>query len=237
MYWEERAEEKAFDIPDDVIELSFKIECKNLPLDHAWALSGALCERFPWLETTEQIGIHQIHGAETGNGWVRPDNPESDLIHLSRRVRFTLRLPKTHLKQADDLPGTELDINGHALKLGQFKQQLLIPQTTLFARYVESTAEQSDDEFLQQAAKQIQALDIHIHKMLSGSSHIFNTPNGKIHNRKLMLADLEKEESIRLQQIGIGQHQLQGIGLFLPHKGIQPAAQLNEDLMPFINKG
>ncbi len=134
------------------------------------------------------------------------------------------------------MPGTEIDIAGHSLKLGKFKQQMLIPQTTLFSRYVESPAEQSDDEFLQLAAEQIQALGIQIHKMLSGHEHVFNTPNGKLHTRKLMIADLGKEESIKLQQSGIGQHQLRGIGLFLPHKGINPVSDLNEDLAPFLEK-
>jgi len=35
-----------------------------------------------------------------------------------------------------------------------------------------------------------------------------------------MVADLEPEQSVRLQQIGIGPGRTIGCGLFIPHKGI-----------------
>jgi CRISPR/Cas system CSM-associated protein Csm4 (group 5 of RAMP superfamily) len=35
-----------------------------------------------------------------------------------------------------------------------------------------------------------------------------------------MLADLKPEESLRLQQQGLGPHRLMGCGIFIPHKGI-----------------
>jgi len=35
-----------------------------------------------------------------------------------------------------------------------------------------------------------------------------------------MIADLEVEESLRLQQKGLGPYRYLGCGLFIPHKGI-----------------
>ena len=65
MFWsEEREEDKAFKVPDDIVDLSFAIRCKCLPLDHAYALSQALQDILPWIADEEAAGIHLIHVAE-----------------------------------------------------------------------------------------------------------------------------------------------------------------------------
>jgi hypothetical protein len=46
-------------------------------------------------------------------------------------------------------------------------------------------------------------------------------PDGEIFTRSLMVADLEPEQSVRLQQIGLGAGRTFGCGLFIPHKGIK----------------
>ncbi len=230
MFWQEKPEEKSFDASDEVVDLCFKLECKTLPLDHAWSLSSALLDAAPWLKNSAHSAIHLIHGAESGNGWIRPDNTENELLHLSHRARFTLRLHRNHIRFADKLVGLKLDIEGHPITLGTFKQQLLVPQSTIFARYIVTDEAISEDEFLDKIAPQIQAQGINIRKMMGGLTHDFNTPEGKVITRSLMLSDLEKEESIRLQQNGIGDKQLMGMGIFLPHKGIAAVKELNEEL-------
>ncbi len=230
MYWQEKPEEKRFEASNEVVDLCFKIESKTLPLDHAWSLSTALTEAVPWLKKTEFTAIHLIHGAESGNGWMRPDNTEKELLHLSRRARFTLRLHQDNLALADELIGLKLDIKGHPLTLKSHKLQLLVPQTTIFSRYIVSRDGLSEDNFLHEIAPAIEALGINIKKMMGGLPHTFNTPQGIISTRSLMLSDLEKEESIRLQQYGLGNLQLLGMGIFLPHKGIAAVSDLNEDL-------
>jgi CRISPR-associated protein Cas6 len=230
MFWQEKPEEKRFETSDEVIDLCFNLECKTLPLDHAWPLSTALTEAAPWLKSTDFTAIHLIHGAESGNGWMRPDNTENELLHLSRRARFTLRLHRDNLALADELIGLQLDIKGHPLTLKGHKPQLLVPQTTIFSRYIVSSDKLSEDHFLHQIAPDIQTLGISIKKMMGGLPHTFNTPKGIITTRSLMLSDLEPEESIRLQQHGLGDHQLLGMGIFLPHKGIAAVQEINEEI-------
>ncbi len=232
MYWEEKSEEKQFDISDDVIDLSFKMHCKSLPLDHAYSLSTALIDAAPWLAETQYTAIHLIHGAESGNGWNRPEDTQNEILHLSRRARFTLRVHKSQLELANKLLGLRLDIDGHPLGLDSFKQQTLVPQPTVFARYVKTDATIDEDTFLNSLAPAITALGVNIKKMMGGKPHTLRTPNGDIHTRSLMLSDLEKEESIALQQNGTGDHQLMGMGIFLPHKGITAVKTLHESLPP-----
>lgn len=230
MYWQEKSEEKTFDVTDEVIDLCFKMECKSLPLDHAWSLSSALTQAVPWLRSSRNTAIHLVHGAESGNGWMRPDNTENEVLHLSRRARFTLRLHRDNIERASKLGGLSLNIDGHPLTIKTFKPQLLVPQATIFSRYIITRPEIDEDAFLDQVAPLIESQGIQIRKMMGGLPHTFKTPDGPLTTRSLMLSDLDKEESIRLQQNGIGEYQLYGMGIFLPHKGIAAVKELNEEL-------
>ena len=46
----------------------------------------------------------------------------------------------------------------------------------------------------------------------------------KIFVKTLLITDLEKKDSIKIQQLGIGIGKLYGCGIFLPHKSIAPVA-------------
>ena len=95
MLWEEDKKQQPFVVSDDVADLSFKIECKQIALDHAFDLSEALRKALPWLAEEERAGVHMIHGASTGNGWQRPEESDGEtFIYLSRRSRMQIRLPK-----------------------------------------------------------------------------------------------------------------------------------------------
>ena len=57
--------------------------------------------------------------------------------------------------------------------------------------------------------------------MLCGKSHAINTPEKTLKTRHLMIADLDNDTSIKIQQLGLGEAKELGCGLFLPHKGIK----------------
>jgi len=44
-----------------------------------------------------------------------------------------------------------------------------------------------------------------------------------------MIADLSKENSIKLQDVGVGIGRIFGCGIFLPHKSIDAVANFKED--------
>ena len=223
MFWQEDNPKKpTFEVPDDVQDLVFGLRARTLPLDHAHALSTAIQAALPWLAEEPQAGIHLIHVAESGNGWMRPENPDNEVLHLSRRTRMSLRLPKHRLADAEALCGRTLDIAGHPLEIREATPRLFTTQAVLFARHV--LAEEGEDEmaFLERMAGEVRALDVKVRKMMAGRIHRMRFPEGEKLTRSLMLADLEVEESVRLQQHGVGEGRLYGCGLFLPHKGIKP---------------
>jgi hypothetical protein len=90
----------------------------------------------------------------------------------------------------------------------------------VFAKYVACDENASENDFLQTSFQQLQVLGIQPKKMLVGLERKIQTPDGIIHTRSLMVADLRKAESVKLQEQGIGNHRLLGCGLFVPQKGI-----------------
>lgn len=230
MYWEEeRQDNDRWSVPDDIVDLVYGIQCKMLPLDHAWAFSRALHEALPWLADEEDAGIHLIHGAESGNGWYRPENEEGQILHLSRRARMSLRVPKARIEDAKALEGATLDLDGYPLEVGKASTRLLSSIATLFSRYVVGGDGQSEEEFLEQTVQEMRKLRIPVRKIMCGRSHLIRTPEANIHTRAVMVADLEPAHAVLLQERGIGPGRKLGCGLFIPHKGIAPVGETRAD--------
>jgi CRISPR-associated protein Cas6 len=96
----------------------------------------------------------------------------------------------------------------------------LQPIATLYSRNVALNAD-DEDAFLRAAAELLEGLDILVRKMLPGKITVIDTPDGPLATRSLLLADLSAEESLRLQQRGLGPGRYFGCGLFIPCKGIK----------------
>lgn len=222
MYWQERPTDQVT-VPDDVVDIVFGIRCPTLPVEHAYALWSAVGQVLPWLRDEPGAGIHPIHVADSGNGWMRPDRP-TDLLHPSRRTKLVLRVPKHRVDETHTLSGRTLDIAGHALTVEQGSVRQLSTLTTLFSRYVVIEAAGDENSFLARSLEQLQALGVRPTKMLCGIEHAIDTPAAPLRTRSLMLAELTVTESIVLQQKGLGSMRHLGCGLFIPHKDIKELA-------------
>ena len=223
LYWQDDNDSpELYRVPDDIVDILFKVRCPALPIDHHQALSDAVQQALPWIVTEEDAAIPAIHVAESGNGWMRPEDPDNEVLYLSRRTRMALRIPGNRLDDARNLTGAVLDIDGALLEVGESSTRPLSKLTTIFCRYLASS--QADDEaaFMRSAHEQLSALGIHPKKMLTGKLHRITSHQGPILTRSLLLANLDIEESIKLQQKGLGPCRKLGCGIFLPHKGIDP---------------
>lgn len=249
MFWQENNTEKVFEVPDDIVDVLFSVDCKRLPVDHAYALSSALQQAVPWIaEADSGVAVHTVHVAGSQNGWERPQHGTAQHLILSKRTKLIIRVPKERTEVlAKELGGKTLDVSGCALRIGTAKLRPLSKERTLFARYVVDPAEgassrkstreseaalgpaapaantgtdDTEDLFLQWAVQVLGKLGIRVRKALCGKTMPLTVPSGVLHTRSLMLADLSPEESIRLQQWGLGPHREMGCGIFIPHKGI-----------------
>ncbi len=219
MFWQEEIDEEQYVVPDNVVDLIFKIKCRTLPVDHAWALSQAIHEVLPWFPDEEQAGLHLIHGADSGNGWERPSVGE-ETLYLSRRTPLILRLPKERVEEAATLSGKTLDIGGNSLEIGESHTRFLGMTTTLYSRHVVSEAELDEDAFLQQAVESLQTMSLRFKKVLCGKVTTFASPEGTLETRSLMVAGLSLDDAVTLQEQGVGPLRSRGFGLFVPHKTV-----------------
>jgi len=84
------------------------------------------------------------------------------------------------------------------------------------------TSEDIDEtQFLEEAAAELRSIGVSPRKLLGGITHALDFPDGVVFTRSLMVAELEPEQSVRLQQAGLGEGKTFGCGIFLPHKGIK----------------
>lgn len=221
MYWNEDKKTEKYQIPGDIIDLSFTVKCKCLPLEHMDALSESLFEKLSWLKDEKLAGIHPINGAESGNGWERSSDP-NELIYLSRRQKMTLRLPKEFLSDAEKLVGQTLNIAGYDLELGKSSIKKLSDLPTTFCRSIMIDSRMDEDDFLQWAFNELKSLDISVRKMMAGKERVvLLNDNTERVTRSLMVAELEQAESVRLQQHGMGGGRKLGCGIFMPQKDIK----------------
>jgi CRISPR-associated protein Cas6 len=222
MFWQETEPKKTTPVPEDVVDFELRIQCAALPVDHAYALFEALDPLIPWLKDEPHAGIHPIHVAETAHGWIRPKDPDA-LLHLSRRVRLVLRLPRTRIEDAKRLEGQTVIVAGNALTMLSAETRPLRRSTTLFARRFVVSAGEQEEALLRRVGDALTAMDVHPGKLLPGREGGLRTPHGELHVRRLMVGDLKLEESFTLQREGLGPCRHLGCGLFVPHKSVAAA--------------
>jgi CRISPR-associated protein Cas6 len=230
MYWQEKTSKAEYTVPDTILDVVYSIECRGIPLNHTHALSEAIMRALPWLRDEEDAGIHMIHGAESGNGWLRPDVDSGDaVLHLSRRTKLELRLPKARVAEAEALTGQTLDIDGHPLTVGKHTLRPLSTYGTQFARYVIADASQSEEAFVSQVVTNLRGMGVEFGKLLCGRCHAIDLPDRTLFTRSLMIAELGPEHAVRLEQLGLGPGRKHGCGLFIPHKGIAAVKKMDDE--------
>ena len=217
MYWQEDQKEDIFVVPDDVVDLVFKIECQTLCNDHTWHLSQAIRELLPWFGDQPEHGLHPIHVAASSSGWVRPQAPE-ELLYPSRRTRLKLRLPKDMVVAAQALSGQTLDIDGHKMLIGGSKVQLLSMTDTLYSHQV--VAVEDEEEFIDHAVSELTEMGLKFSKVLCGKAHTLEASEGQLLTKTLMVGGLSFPHAVTLQIKGLGSNRFMGCGLFIPCKSI-----------------
>lgn len=219
MYWQEQQDQASSKASKRVVDVAYRMQCKAIPVDHAHSLSQAVRAALPWFDDEPDAGVHVIHGADSGNGWNRPEG--DSLLLLTRRTRLQLRIPMHRLNEALGLKGQTLDVDGHAMAIGEGASRPLTPSATLYSRYLLSDPAHSEEQFMAAMAADLHRMGIIPKKMLPGRSNRIAHPDGELFARSLMVADLENDESTRLLEQGLGQGRKMGLGLFTPHKSIK----------------
>ncbi len=155
--------------------------------------------------------------------------PDSENIPLSKRAKLIMRINKNQINDIKDIEGKEIRLFGNTLKIGSSKVKNFLVVKDLFCRFVMSDHKTSEEDFLNIIQKELRGLKINIKKALCGRSMVISFGKKTLYTRSLMIADLSKEESLKLQEEGVGDKKLYGCGIFLPHKSIDAVNNFKED--------
>lgn len=186
-----------------IIDLIYPIQGKTLPVDHGYSLYGALSRVCPQLHQSENVAVHFIRGKYAGNG----------LLTISSLSRLKLRICAEKLPLYLGLAGKTLDVDGHAMRLGVPNPYLLKPSAALYAHLVTTKNGNDEERFKSEIGKQLDAMNIK-GKFTIGRRRTFNIHDKQIVGYSMLVSGLMAEESLTLQEKGLGGRRKMGCGVF-----------------------
>ena len=80
-----------------------------------------------------------------------------------------------------------------------------------------------------QVTVELQRMGVQTQTLLCGKTHLIAAPDERLYTRSLLVAGLIPEESVALQNSGLGPGRKFGCGLFIPCKSIEPVDSLDAD--------
>lgn len=212
-----------------MIDLSFRISGESVPLDHGYLLYSSLSKLDAELHEALWLGIHPINGTPAGPG----------RLGLTQWSRLRFRIPADNIARLISLAGKRLAL-GHggarsSLTIGVPEVYLLEPAANLFSRYVtiklsetEKTDQSPNREMFSAAIRtQLEGMNIRGDVWIDDArdSHDREYSRRVIHIKQkaivcysVYVRNLSEEDSLRLQETGVGGRRRMGCGLFLPAK-------------------
>ncbi|MDY6911988.1 MAG: type I-MYXAN CRISPR-associated protein Cas6/Cmx6 [Chloroflexota bacterium] len=209
---------------DHIVDVRFGLQGSHIPADHGYHLLSAVSRVIPELHSDEEIGLHPVSGRPTGNR----------CITLSKASSLAIRLPVDRIKQIMPLAGKTLEIGDHKIHVGTPQTVALKPSARLYSRLVVIKGFMESDAFLEAAQRQLAGMDIKGKPFLVPQPHVAeanadkNTGSRspylrrtiKIRDREVVgfamrVEELTAEESIRIQEKGLGGRRRFGCGIFI----------------------
>jgi CRISPR-associated protein Cas6 len=202
-------------IPMPVIDLSFVLVGGTIPLDHGYSVFSALCKIVPALHGNLQAGVHPVRGQQTAPG----------ILTLTERSRLRVRIPSEEIAPFIAIAGQSLDLDGHRVQVGIPSVEPLVPSPVLASRLVTFKNALEPGPFLADVHRELDRLRIDATPQLVQSSRpqfagqalrrVLRVRDRRVVGFSLRVLDLTGEESIRLQEAGLGGRRRMGCGVFV----------------------
>jgi CRISPR-associated protein Cas6 len=217
-----------------IIELSFPLRGTPLPQDHGYPLYLAVAGIVPWVAEPAQmdLAIVPIQGS-----------PHGGFVHLTRFSRLAFRLNVDDAERLLPLSDRTLAVEAATLKLGRPAEYRLRPVPGLASPFIVAEHCRHSDEVLEWLKAEFLTLDIRaiptlrLRRGRKGASpaepdrrsfdcpferHIRHIDNRGVVGWEAQVFGLTPEESVRLQERGVGPGRRFGCGVFIPVIGERP---------------
>lgn len=204
-----------------VVDVIFRLEGRvYLPATYSYPLYAALARELPWLHESDKVGIFPLNG-----------NYAEGQVRLGPRSSLRIRLPAEDLSRIIELTGRRLKLGVGDLRVGIPRILPLRPAATLYSRFVQiklatPSGRVTPEAFLMSAQKQLVELGIQgrVGIPVWREGPRAGEPKRRVLHIKgerhvgfaLLVEGLTAEESLRLQEHGLGGRRKMGCGLFLP---------------------
>lgn len=193
---------------ESFVDVAFQLRGKSLPLDHGYALFGAVSRVLPVVHTEDTWGLFPVYGKRTGPG----------VLALVPSSLLTLRMPASRIADVLTMTGQMLAVDGHEVTVGAPRIFQLQSRPALRSRYV--TIKKFEDEpadFGVAVRRQLDTLDVSPQATISvGERRVVKVSTHTVVGFAVGLDGLTAGESIRVQSRGIGGRRHMGAGLFMP---------------------
>ena len=189
------------------VDLAFKLMGTRIAVDHGYALFAAVNRLVPELHDAQDVGLHPIRGRFDGNG----------CLVLSSASRLIVRVPDDRIREFLKLAGSTLDVDGNRFRVGVPEVRTLRPAAVLFARLVTIKGFMEAEEFIEAAKRQLETMGVTSALQL-GERRTFRIKEKQVVGFELLATELDAEDSIKLQEIGIGGRRRMGCGVFVPFR-------------------
>ena len=201
-----------------LIDLLFPAVGTRLPTDHGYSLYSCVSRLLPCLhDGSIPFALVPITGQHVGKGLIALDTSRSRLRH---------RLPAADLPRVLPLAGKTLNLLGHRLTLGVPQVFPIRPAPSLKARSVTFKNSTEPEPFLRRAKIELDRLGIrgrlqmpwHIDRegRFEPHRHVMRVKDSRIVCFPLRVEGLSPEDSLRLQETGLGGRRHMGGGVFVP---------------------
>jgi CRISPR-associated protein Cas6 len=201
-----------------VIDLSFVVVGTAIPLDHGYSLFSSICRIVPALHGDRRIGVHPIRGRQSAPG----------VLSLTDRSRLKLRLPSEEIAPFIALAGRELDLGGHHLRVGIPQVEALTPAANLGSRLVTFRNALTPATHEEDVRRELVRLGIKATPHLVPATRstwagqplrrVMRIKDRRVVGYAMRVIGLSPEESLRLQEEGLGGRRRMGCGVFAPFR-------------------
>jgi CRISPR-associated endonuclease/helicase Cas3 len=204
------------------VELSCPVKGGSLPADHGYALYSALVQLLSQLHQQEALKLHQDKQAQILTIGGIPDK-EGEIV-LSEGSRLRIRVPVSKIPLVYPIAGKSLQLGKHQIHIGIPEISTLQPAPTLKARIVTIKNHMEPQSFLTTAQRQLEEMGIRGNISIpldctqKPARKTIKIRHYTIVGFTTQVSDLNDEDSLKLQQWGLGGKRKMGCGYFMPVK-------------------
>lgn len=198
-----------------VVDLSFRVVATGpVRADHGYQLYSSLSRLLPAIHEKNSIAIHPIRGRLVGGR----------LMSLTPQSRLVLRAPHEQVGALLPLAGKMVSLGTACLQLGVPEVHALVAAPSLRSRLVvvkikdvARAAELTAERFTAALRRQLEALGVGSKAELRlGKRRTLRIKSKEIVGYEVLLAQLDPEESLTVQERGLGGRHHMGCGIFVP---------------------